>query len=62
MSDEDPTMPITDAVDFYEKWPVLRKRAEMLVETRDMTPKDSELLKWMIRMVDMVGPHDITRQ
>lgn len=62
MSEEEPTMTITDAVDFYEKWPVLRERAEKLVETRDMTQKDSELLKWMIRMVDMVGPHDITRQ
>jgi len=61
MSDQDPILTITDAVDFYEKWPHLRRRAETLVETRNMTPRDSELLKWMIRMVDMVGPNDISR-
>lgn len=53
---------IADVVDFYRQWPALRKRAEKLVETRELTHEDAELLHWMIRMVDMVGPNDITRE
>lgn len=52
---------ITDAVDFYKKWPILRHRAERLIETRRISAEDAELLHWMIVMVDMVGPNDINR-
>lgn len=61
MSEKEAQLMIADAVDFYNRWPSLRKRAEELVRTRDMTEDDAELLHWMIRMVDMLGPNDIVR-
>lgn len=59
MSKQQAHIAIVDAVDFYEQWPILRQRAEKLVETQQMTKEDALLLHWMIRMVDMVGPRDI---
>ncbi|MGJ8602777.1 MAG: hypothetical protein ACSHXH_01535 [Marivita sp.] len=62
MSEQNAQVVIADAVDFYRQWPQLRERAEKLVETRDMAEEDAELLHWMIKMVDMVGPNDIAQE
>ncbi|MFP7570056.1 hypothetical protein [Marivita sp. S2033] len=48
---------IDDAVDFYRQWPVLRDRAIGLTQSRD--PADAELLRWMIKVIDMIGPSDL---
>ena len=62
MSENKAQVVIADVVDFYRQWPELRERAEQLVETREMAQEDAELLHWMIKMVDMVGPNDIIRE
>ncbi|WP_299784418.1 hypothetical protein [uncultured Marivita sp.] len=62
MSEKKAQVVIADVVDFYRQWPELRERAEQLVETREMAQEDAELLHWMIKMVDMVGPNDIIRE
>jgi hypothetical protein len=62
MSEKKAQVVIADVVDFYRQWPELRERAEHLVETREMAQEDAELLRWMIKMVDMVGPNDIIRE
>ncbi|WP_439521148.1 hypothetical protein [Marivita sp.] len=62
MSNKQAPLAITDAVDFYRQWPTLRQRAERLIETKEVTDGDAELLHWMIKMVDMVGPQDIPQE
>lgn len=61
MSEKQTSLEITDAVDFYRQWPSLRANAEHLLETQDLASDDAEVLRWMIKVVDMVGPHDIKR-
>jgi hypothetical protein len=61
MSDE-PTKPvIEDLVDFYKNWPELRSVAVDLRKHCDLCEKDIEVLNWMIRVVDRVGPADLER-
>lgn len=62
MSEKQTSLEITDAVDFYRQWPRLRPRAEHILNTHDLARDDAEVLRWMIKMVDMVGPHDIKRE
>jgi|OM-RGC.v1.036069094 hypothetical protein len=60
MSDASAPSKITSAIEFYERWPSLRHRAERLVEACEATPQDAELLEWMIKVIDMVGPNDLS--
>ncbi|MFA8386418.1 MAG: hypothetical protein ACEPO2_12400 [Pelagibaca sp.] len=62
MSEKHAPTAIKDAVDFYEQWPKLRSRMERLADRYPLAEDDAEVLSWMIRMVDMVGPQDITRE
>ncbi len=62
MSEKHAPLEITDAVDFYKRWPQLRQNAENLLEAETVTEEDAEVLRWMIKVVDMVGPHDIGRE
>ncbi len=61
MSEQRAPLEISDAVDFYRQWPRLRTNAEQLLETRSLDDDDAEVLRWMIKVVDMVGPHDVKR-
>ncbi|MCL3881114.1 hypothetical protein [Marivita sp. GX14005] len=58
MPDEETPRPIADAVDFYSRWPRLRARAHVLIDSQD-NREDAELLRWMVRLIDMLGPNDI---
>lgn len=62
MSEKPTSLDIADAVDFYRQWPKLRFNAEQLLETRVVKDEDAEVLRWMIKVVDMVGPHDVIRE
>ncbi|WP_439123277.1 hypothetical protein [Marivita sp.] len=61
MSERHVSVEITDAVDFYSQWPKLRSQAEQMAKSYALDDADAELLFWMIKMVDMVGPKDIVR-
>lgn len=52
--------PIRDIVDFYDRWPTLRLRMETLVTAGDLTAQDRIVLDWMMRVIDRVGPADIS--
>lgn len=53
---------ITDLVDFYRHWPEMRKQACALRDRGDFGDDDREVLKWMIRVVDRVGPSDLKQE
>lgn len=53
---------IEDLVDFYKHWPAMRDRANALVERPDMGRDEREILKWMIRVIDRVGPSDLSEE
>lgn len=50
---------IADLVDFYKCWPDLRVTAMKLKKNNALAEKDIEVLDWMIRVVDRVGPADL---
>lgn len=52
---------IEDLVDFYKCWPKLRPDAVKLKENNALADKDVDILDWMIRVVDRVGPVDLER-
>lgn len=54
--------PIEDLVDFYRQWPDLRPGAETLAARQDLTADEREILCWMIRIVDRVGPSDLSEE
>mgnify|MGYP000147384988 CR=1 FL=1 len=62
MSERHTQTQIKDAVDFYDQWPELRSRAEGIAKSYALASEDADLLFWMIKMVDMVGPSDIVRE
>ncbi|MEN8748494.1 hypothetical protein [Marivita sp.] len=62
MSENRTPLEINDAVDFYRQWPKLRGNAEQLLKAQALAKDDVEVLRWMIKVVDMVGPHDIKRE
>jgi hypothetical protein len=51
---------IADLVDFYRRWPEIRPLAKALRDRPDIGEDEHELLEWMIRVVDRVGPSDLT--
>ena len=54
--------PIADLVDFYRLWPELRPQARALLDREDLTAQEREVLRWMIRVVDRVGPSDLDEE
>ncbi len=50
---------VEDLVEFYEKWPDLRKIAQDLLTDGQLRPDQKSVLRSMIHMVDCVGPADI---
>lgn len=61
MSEKRSSLVITDMVDFYRQWPNLRPHAIGVIDACALTEDQIEVLRWMIKVVDMVGPQDITR-
>ena len=53
---------IEDLVDFYRLWPELRLHAKALGERTDIGAENQEVLKWMIRVIDRVGPSDLSEE
>jgi hypothetical protein len=53
---------IEDLVDFYKYWPELRSDAVKMTKNTTLGDKDVNLLDWMIRVVDRVGPVDLERE
>ncbi len=51
---------ITDLVDFYRHWPELRRSAVALSERGDIGEDEQDVLRWMIRVIDRVGPSDLS--
>jgi hypothetical protein len=51
---------IEDLVDFYQRWPDLRTTAMILSRDGRLDPKERTILQWMVRVVDRVGPVDLT--
>lgn len=51
---------IEDLVDFYRRWPAMRDQANALVDRPDLGRDEREMLTWMIRVIDRVGPSDLS--
>ncbi|MEP3346622.1 MAG: hypothetical protein ABJN34_16340 [Litoreibacter sp.] len=51
--------PITDLLDFYDRWPRLRGSMQALSEGGPLNEKERETLSWLILLADRVGPADI---
>lgn len=59
MPDPDDPLSIDDPVDFYHQWPQLRLRVLALIDNKENDPEDQELLHWMVKIVDRIGPLDL---
>lgn len=53
---------IKDLIDFYRRWPEMRLQAQSLQAHPDIGDAQREVLKWMIRVVDRVGPSDLSEE
>lgn len=50
---------IDSIMEFYRRWPGLRKHPEALLACAHLSAEQREVLDWMIRVVDRVGPADL---
>ena len=48
-----------DLIDFYDRWPEERKKLLTVVETKELTAEEAQILETMILIVDRVGPSDL---
>jgi hypothetical protein len=53
--------PICDLVDFFKLWPELKGKVEAVIERPDLDACEREVLVWLSRLADRVGPDDLTR-
>ncbi|GAA6189782.1 hypothetical protein [Litorivita sp. NS0012-18] len=53
---------IQDLVDFYHRWPELREEAVSVAETCKLEGGQREILGWMIKVIDRVGPADLAKE
>lgn len=53
-------LPIKDVVDFYARWPELRPRIVAIAKRASIAEGDADILNWLVAVVDMVGPSDLT--
>lgn len=51
--------PISDLLDFYDRWPSRRASMESLSEAPGLTAEEQETLRWLIMLADRVGPADL---
>jgi hypothetical protein len=59
MPPPEPRFSIDDVVDFYSRWPELRKRALELTQAEMTDAGDRDLLNWMVLIIDRMGPNDL---
>ncbi|MDG1863324.1 MAG: hypothetical protein P8J02_09010 [Yoonia sp.] len=59
MAKLDDDIEIKDLVDFYERWPELRKHAVEMQSAPHLAEEKTALLEWMIMVIDRVGPSDL---
>ncbi|MGY9046829.1 hypothetical protein P775_01090 [Puniceibacterium antarcticum] len=50
---------IVDLFDFFQRWPSLRHAMIEVCSGSEISPHDSATLRWMIEVVDRVGPRDL---
>ena len=62
MSEKGKQPAIENLVDFYRCWPELRAAAVHLKNKKTLDPEDVDVLDWMIRIVDRVGPSDLEKE
>jgi hypothetical protein len=55
----DPQREIEDLVDFYDRWPELRDDICKLRAGEMVTADQAAIVRWMVFMVDRVGPSDL---
>ena len=58
MQKPEPNIVIEDLVDFYTRWPELRKNALAIQSEPRLSADGKVLLDWMIMVIDRVGPAD----
>ena len=59
MTDKDVPLSIDDVVDFYRQWPSLRLRVQGIVDAPQNDADQAEILNWMIKIIDRIGPNDL---
>ncbi len=52
-------VPPHDLVDFHLRWPEFRFIAARLAERDGIAPIDREVISWLLRLADRVGPRDL---
>lgn len=50
---------VKDLIDFYRLWPDMRNDAVSLQNDPRLEPHHAFMIKWMILVVDRVGPADL---
>ena len=56
---DDQKIKIKDLIDFYRRWPQLKKYLVELEDAKDISSNAKETLKWLIKLADRVGKSDI---
>lgn len=51
--------PPRDLSDFHLRWPEFRAIAARVAERRCMSASEREVMTWLLRLADRVGPRDI---
>ena len=51
--------PISDLIDFYNRWPSLRPAMTSLSTAPGLSDEEQETLRWLIMLADRVGPADL---
>jgi len=51
--------PITDLLDFYDRWPHLKPAMAALSTAPGLSAEEQETLSWLIMLADRVGPSDL---
>ena len=59
MNNDNNKKQIIDLIDFYRKWPSLKKYAVTLKSNADISEDEKETLHWLIKLADRVGKSDI---
>ena len=59
MQDQPRLEPIANLVDFYARWPMLRRQMQKVASGAPLSSDDQQVLQWLIRIIDMVGPGDL---
>ncbi|QEL23733.1 hypothetical protein FQV39_14930 [Bosea sp. F3-2] len=52
-------VPPRDLADFYLRWPEFRIVATEIAERETLSATEQEVMKWLLRLADRVGPRDL---